>query len=128
MVLRPPISTRTDTLFPYTTLFRSRAEAPLAAGHGWFGLQVSSISRAATPESLIFGPSLHQIGPSPSQTLLGVQSQLSPLGTTDASRKAISTGSVSYSAGRTCGASSNWLTISHHNNFGGFERQWPSHV
>src|SRR3546814_5818679 len=23
MVLRPPISTRTDTLFPYTTLFRS---------------------------------------------------------------------------------------------------------
>src|SRR3546814_18630817 len=28
MVLRPPRSTRTDTLFPYTTLFRSlRAEA-----------------------------------------------------------------------------------------------------
>src|SRR3546814_18907813 len=25
MILRPPISTRTDTLFPYTTLFRSRA-------------------------------------------------------------------------------------------------------
>src|SRR3546814_3853070 len=24
---RPPISTRTDTLFPYTTLFRSRKEA-----------------------------------------------------------------------------------------------------
>src|SRR3546814_20407383 len=24
MILRPPISTRTDTLFPYTTLFRSR--------------------------------------------------------------------------------------------------------
>src|SRR3546814_10190074 len=23
MILRPPISTRTDTLFPYTTLFRS---------------------------------------------------------------------------------------------------------
>src|SRR3546814_4764186 len=32
MILRPPRSTRTDTLFPYTTLFRSRAfsEAPLA--------------------------------------------------------------------------------------------------
>src|SRR3546814_3912395 len=29
MVRRPPISTRTDTLFPYTTLFRS--------GHGVFG-------------------------------------------------------------------------------------------
>src|SRR3546814_2698220 len=25
MILRPPISTRTDTLFPYTTLFRSPA-------------------------------------------------------------------------------------------------------
>src|SRR3546814_11034010 len=24
MVRRPPVSTRTDTLFPYTTLFRSR--------------------------------------------------------------------------------------------------------
>src|SRR3546814_599722 len=46
MIRRPPRSTRTDTLFPYTTLFRSyvdmlrlRAEAiagaagPLAAGH-----------------------------------------------------------------------------------------------
>src|SRR3546814_17239056 len=28
MIRRPPISTRTDTLFPYTTLFRS------AVGHG----------------------------------------------------------------------------------------------
>src|SRR3546814_16646201 len=26
MILRPPISTRTDTLFPYTTLFRSAEE------------------------------------------------------------------------------------------------------
>src|SRR3546814_3454417 len=30
MIRRPPRSTRTDTLFPYTTLFRSRAAA--AAG------------------------------------------------------------------------------------------------
>src|SRR3546814_16745314 len=31
MIRRPPRSTRTDTLFPYTTLFRSRfAEHPLA--------------------------------------------------------------------------------------------------
>src|SRR3546814_942665 len=28
MIRRPPRSTRTDTLFPYTTLFRSRATAP----------------------------------------------------------------------------------------------------
>src|SRR3546814_14455864 len=28
MIRRPPRSTRTDTLFPYTTLFRSRAGPP----------------------------------------------------------------------------------------------------
>src|SRR3546814_1247377 len=28
MIRRPPRSTRTDTLFPYTTLFRSRAYSP----------------------------------------------------------------------------------------------------
>src|SRR3546814_20289856 len=28
MIRRPPRSTRTDTLFPYTTLFRSRGSAP----------------------------------------------------------------------------------------------------
>src|SRR3546814_3741010 len=32
MIRRPPRSTRTDTLFPYTTLFRSVA-APVAAQH-----------------------------------------------------------------------------------------------
>src|SRR3546814_1894993 len=32
MIRRPPRSTRTDTLFPYTTLFRSVADAALAAG------------------------------------------------------------------------------------------------
>src|SRR3546814_15549388 len=42
MIRRPPISTRTDTLFPYTTLFRSlaiplhaqpaRAQQPLGIG------------------------------------------------------------------------------------------------
>src|SRR3546814_1490666 len=31
MIRRPPRSTRTDTLFPYTTLFRSRDEGLLAA-------------------------------------------------------------------------------------------------
>src|SRR3546814_18914537 len=28
MIRRPPRSTRTDTLFPYTTLFRSRGDQP----------------------------------------------------------------------------------------------------
>src|SRR3546814_9162465 len=32
MIRRPPRSTRTDTLFPYTTLFRSRAVASIAHG------------------------------------------------------------------------------------------------
>src|SRR3546814_4279742 len=37
MIRRPPRSTRTDTLFPYTTLFRSRdrrAVRGLSGGHG----------------------------------------------------------------------------------------------
>src|SRR3546814_8411546 len=34
MIRRPPRSTRTDTLFPYTTLFRSRAAAPRGACGG----------------------------------------------------------------------------------------------
>src|SRR3546814_18727785 len=33
MIRRPPISTRTDTLFPYTTLFRSDAGAPISEGY-----------------------------------------------------------------------------------------------
>src|SRR3546814_13498685 len=32
MIRRPPRSTRTDTLFPYTTLFRSAHKAALAEG------------------------------------------------------------------------------------------------
>src|SRR3546814_6204947 len=32
MIRRPPISTRTDTLFPYTTLFRSPARHPWRVG------------------------------------------------------------------------------------------------
>src|SRR3546814_17460662 len=39
MIRQPPRSTRTDTLFPYTTLFRSRPEGAAraleaSAGHG----------------------------------------------------------------------------------------------
>src|SRR3546814_5619001 len=32
MIRRPPRSTRTDTLFPYTTLFRSRGRTALPSG------------------------------------------------------------------------------------------------
>src|SRR3546814_1721396 len=40
MIRRPPRSTRTDTLFPYTTLFRSRVDpfAPAVAGFTIVGL------------------------------------------------------------------------------------------
>src|SRR3546814_17758592 len=31
MILRPPRATRTDTRFPYTTLFRSRGDPPTSA-------------------------------------------------------------------------------------------------
>src|SRR3546814_18100258 len=34
MIRRPPRSTRTDTLFPYTTLFRSGAEGRVRAACG----------------------------------------------------------------------------------------------
>src|SRR3546814_3334344 len=37
MIRRPPISTRTDTLFPYTTLFRSAfvGRGRVVGGGGW---------------------------------------------------------------------------------------------
>src|SRR3546814_3643350 len=35
MRLRPPSSTRTDTLFPYTTLVRSQPSAPCGYGRAW---------------------------------------------------------------------------------------------
>src|SRR3546814_15346101 len=34
MIRRPPRSTRTDTLFPYTTLFRSPGQFPVHVGAG----------------------------------------------------------------------------------------------
>src|SRR3546814_16695495 len=44
MIRRPPRSTRTDTLFPYTTLFRSRR-----AGIRWRFWQASWIFEALRP-------------------------------------------------------------------------------
>src|SRR3546814_10532365 len=35
MIRRPPRSTRTDTLFPYTTLFRSRRATPIPPSSSW---------------------------------------------------------------------------------------------
>src|SRR3546814_8757743 len=35
MIRRPPVSTRTDTLFPYTTLFRSHECVRVRISHCW---------------------------------------------------------------------------------------------
>src|SRR3546814_13541644 len=40
MIRRPPRSTRTDTLFPYTTLFRSLHSVAIGQGSGHFADQV----------------------------------------------------------------------------------------
>src|SRR3546814_9030620 len=44
MIRRPPRSTRTDTLFPYTTLFRSEASwAPGAASRAWLARSLRAL-------------------------------------------------------------------------------------
>src|SRR3546814_2339601 len=50
MVRRPPRSTRTDTLFPYTTLFRSRpaAGAPARLGDARRGVRAAGRAPART--------------------------------------------------------------------------------
>src|SRR3546814_17139924 len=51
MIRRPPRSTRTDTLFPYTTLFRS-------AGHAFGGDRADAVARgqyARDAISIVFG-------------------------------------------------------------------------
>src|SRR3546814_11258032 len=52
MIRRPPRSTRTDTLFPYTTLFRSLSES-IARGH--YGI---NLSEPSAPSSSILWPFL----------------------------------------------------------------------
>src|SRR3546814_8745543 len=66
MIRRPPISTRTDTLFPYTTLFRSpagcRSQSSVwsgscgvrMAGHTWLPPtdQLGSHSNSAVPNTM----------------------------------------------------------------------------
>src|SRR3546814_2348818 len=50
MIRRPPRSTRTDTLFPYTTLFRSPAlETALIEGLNGSGIHAVRIGMGPTP-------------------------------------------------------------------------------
>src|SRR3546814_5810007 len=52
MLRRPPRSTRTDTLFPYTTLFRSaRPAGPPVRGRGAFRVR---------PGAALLEPTLHE--------------------------------------------------------------------
>src|SRR3546814_15687190 len=46
MIRRPPRSTRTDTLFPDTTLFRSRDSIDLLSKHPWPGAKMAAQQRA----------------------------------------------------------------------------------
>src|SRR3546814_1131089 len=76
MIRRPPRSTRTDTLFPYTTLFRSDAFTARSLPNGCFRLPVDRIAvryvnNGACVEEHLLGvvqertrPSLAKIGSS----------------------------------------------------------------
>src|SRR3546814_6734085 len=53
MIRRPPRSTRTDTLFPYTTLFRSKGETcSTSVDRLTWMFRVSRLSRIAAPRLL----------------------------------------------------------------------------
>src|SRR3546814_14390466 len=53
MIRRPPRSTRTDTLFPYTTLFRSASELGVSVGSA-VGYQVRFTERTAANTCIKF--------------------------------------------------------------------------
>src|SRR3546814_11924450 len=56
-IRRPPRSTRTDTLFPYTTLFRSIARI---VGAGGLDLRVDPFARLCRPFVLELGHHRHR--------------------------------------------------------------------
>src|SRR3546814_15635079 len=49
MLRRTPRSTRTDTLFPYTTLFRSMDQRPFGTQHDVYGTDYEWINHAMVP-------------------------------------------------------------------------------
>src|SRR3546814_5942591 len=84
MIRRPPRSTRTDTLFPYTTLFRSYSLSPAFRDRLLFAahiisitIEMAGIARVTAPYRC--GPgrarrgAICKIGPRPGQTLLALR-------------------------------------------------------
>src|SRR3546814_8506131 len=61
MIRRPPRSTRTDTLFPYTTLFRSGAVDPQVDRHD-VELLVEDPQEAGEAERAFLAPHLAGVG------------------------------------------------------------------
>src|SRR3546814_344264 len=69
MIRRPPRSTRTDTLFPYTTLFRSIRLDPLAFAKDQRALQdIAQLTRIAGPA--MSHQLLHGLGRRPDESRL----------------------------------------------------------
>src|SRR3546814_14726057 len=65
MIRRPPRSTRTDTLFPYTTLFRSVeqiVEAGRDAGQRIFESLIGHARFAHDQIPAVIGPEAHDLG------------------------------------------------------------------
>src|SRR3546814_11643980 len=66
MIRRPPRSTRTDTLFPYTTLFRSRSYWPAlpdgALNPGYTGIRPKIVGPGSpAADFMIAGPATHGV-------------------------------------------------------------------
>src|SRR3546814_10263758 len=61
MIRRPPRSTRTDTLFPYTTLFRSLKAAPAMARYQAWRSVYSMVSSFVKDERLRQALSFHTL-------------------------------------------------------------------
>src|SRR3546814_19660725 len=65
MIRRPPRSTRTDTLFPYTTLFRSGLAVLAPATAAFADEPITPVPMAAAPDPSAPNPSKVQLGRMP---------------------------------------------------------------
>src|SRR3546814_15337591 len=61
MIRRPPKSTRTDTLFPYTTLFRSEIESASTGEHGGFREVIARVEGRGAYAHLKFESGTHRV-------------------------------------------------------------------